>query len=163
MASAMPVSMQGMDNSSLVTLGAWGDHGACREILKRHIMDVHSVPYDEAEEKFKEIATKNKEGSWIVSLPYQIGIAMALTAAFGSVPLVFDLGTAKWFNHFYVTADVPEPKDLETWLEVGSWTWGVSTTFIDLIVSWLPCSLNTLTDLDLTRIMCWHFLTLTVE
>ena len=23
----------------------------------------------------------------------------------------------------YVTADVPEPKDLETWLEVGAWTW----------------------------------------
>ena len=23
----------------------------------------------------------------------------------------------------YVTADFPEPKDLETWLEVGSWSW----------------------------------------
>jgi hypothetical protein len=131
MANSMPVSMQGMDNSSLVTLGAWGDHGACREILKRHIMDVRHVSYDEAEEKFKEIAAKNKEGSWILGVPHQIGIGLALTAAFGSVPMVFDLSTAKWFNQFYVTADVPEPKDLETWLEVGSWTWGVSSNGID--------------------------------
>ena len=28
-----------------------------------------------------------------------------------------------WFNERYVTADVPPEKDLETWLEVGSWTW----------------------------------------
>lgn len=28
-----------------------------------------------------------------------------------------------WFNEHFVTADVPEPKDLETWLEVGSFAW----------------------------------------
>ncbi len=37
---------------------------------------------------------------------------------------VFDLNTALWFNEYFVTADVAEPADLETWLEVGSWTWG---------------------------------------
>ena len=30
---------------------------------------------------------------------------------------------ALWFNEHYVTADVAEDKDLETWLEVGGWTW----------------------------------------
>lgn len=28
------------------------------------------------------------------------------------------------FNEHYVTTDVADDKDLETWLEVGSWTWG---------------------------------------
>merc|ERR1711988_804510 len=37
--------------------------------------------------------------------------------------MVFDLGTALWFNEYFVTADVAEPEDLETPLEVGIWTW----------------------------------------
>jgi hypothetical protein len=39
-------------------------------------------------------------------------------------PMVFDLYTASYFNTLYVTTDIPEPKDLETVLEVGNWTWG---------------------------------------
>ena len=54
----------------------------------------------------------------LLSLPYQIGIGMGVTAAFASIPLVFDLSTAEWFNKLYVTTDVPEPEDLETMLEV---------------------------------------------
>ena len=37
--------------------------------------------------------------------------------------MCFDLHTTLWFNEGYVTTDVPEAKDLETWLEVGSWSW----------------------------------------
>jgi len=36
---------------------------------------------------------------------------------------VFHLGTVEWFNEIFVTADVPPEKDLETWLEVGAWSW----------------------------------------
>ena len=42
---------------------------------------------------------------------------------FATFPLCFDLPLALWFNDRFVTTDVAEPKDLETWLEVGSWTW----------------------------------------
>mgnify|MGYP006202402365 FL=1 len=52
-----------------------------------------------------------------------MGIASALIAGFGSIPMCFDLHTTLWFNEGYVTTDVPEAKDLETWLEVGSWSW----------------------------------------
>ena len=37
--------------------------------------------------------------------------------------MVFDINTVKWFNEYFVTTDVPEPQDLETILEVGSWSW----------------------------------------
>jgi hypothetical protein len=36
------------------------------------------------------------------------------TAGVGSLPMVFDLTTALWFNEYFVTADVAEPEDLET-------------------------------------------------
>jgi hypothetical protein len=40
-----------------------------------------------------------------------------------SIPMIFHLDTVLWFNDYYVTSDVPEAKDLETPLEVGSWAW----------------------------------------
>lgn len=32
--------------------------------------------------------------------------------------MIFDINTVVWFNEAFVTSDVPEPKDLETPLEV---------------------------------------------
>lgn len=122
-AKAMPLSYQTMENTSLVTLAHLADHDAAREMLKRHIMDVDGCSYDKATEKFKEIAKKNLDGAWLLSVPYRLGISVALIAGFGSIPMVFDLGTAQWFNEYFVTTDVPDPEDIETWLEVGSWTW----------------------------------------
>lgn len=124
-AHSVPLSPQEMDNATLVTLASLGEHDACKEILIRHIMDVDRVDYDKATVKFVEISKKNMQGTWILNLPYKIGIVTAVGAALASFPLCFDLGTAGWFNKYYVTTDVPEPRDLETWLEVGSWTWNV--------------------------------------
>ena len=38
--------------------------------------------------------------------------------------MVFDEKLALWFNEAYVTMEIPPQSDLDTWLEVGSWTWG---------------------------------------
>jgi hypothetical protein len=86
-------------------------------------MSVDNVGYAEAVKTFDVVAAKNREGIWLDALPYTVGIGLASTAAFVSLPMVFDLTTAIWFNEGYVTTDVPEPRDLETHLEVGSWTW----------------------------------------
>ena len=64
-----------------------------------------------------------RQGMWIATFPYKLGIFTSVSAAFVSIPLVFDLDTALWFNENFVTTEVAEDKDLETWLEVGSWTW----------------------------------------
>ena len=37
-----------------------------------------------------------------------------------SFPLCFHLDSVMAFNDAFVTADVAEPKDLETWLEVAA-------------------------------------------
>ena len=56
-------------------------------------------------------------------LPYYIGLSSAVVGGGLAFPMVFSYDLAKWFNHYYVTTDVPEESDLETMLEVGSWTW----------------------------------------
>jgi hypothetical protein len=105
-ATAMPLSVEEMDNSTLVSLGAMECHDARMEILKRHIMSKDRIPYEEAEEIFKKISVKNKEGMWVLALPYQVGVTVALTTGALSLPMVFDLNTAHWFNELYVTMDV---------------------------------------------------------
>ena len=120
-ANAMPNSPPEMDNGTLVTLAWLGNFHACSEMLIRNIMQVDKVDYDTAIKTFDLIAAKNREGMFLLALPYQIGITAALVAGFGSLPMVFSLPVAEWFNQYYVTTDVPEPQDLETMLEIGSW------------------------------------------
>jgi len=120
-ANSMPVGMSEMNNETLVTIAALGNHNARCEILIRHIMSVDGRDYDSATSKFEEIEDSNRAGMAVY--PYFVGIGAGMLAAFGSLPLVFDLNTAVWFNEFYVTTDIPEQRDLETMLEVGSWTW----------------------------------------
>ena len=122
-ATAMPLSCREMDNITLITLSTMKNHDACVEVLKRHIMNVDKVSYDQAEQTFYSIAAVNSQGMLFQTIPYKLGITVALTAGLGSIPLCFHLPTIHWFNREYVTTDVPEPADLETWLEVGSWAW----------------------------------------
>lgn len=122
-ANTLPLSSREMENSSLVVLAAMGRYEARVEILKRHIMTVDNIGYEIACQTFEKIHDENRNYIWLSSLPYQVGIVTALTAAAASIPLCFYLPTVVYFNEHYVTADVPEPKDLETFLEVGSWAW----------------------------------------
>ena len=139
MAKEMPRDESEMDNATLVTLAALGQPNARIEILLRDIMVKDNVDYTEAQLIFLEIEKKNEEYMFLFSLPYKIGIAVALTGAFASFPLVFDLGTAEWFNHNYVTTEVPETKDLETVLEVGAWTWNWMEPILGQISFFLLC------------------------
>merc|ERR1719498_1951380 len=59
----------------------------------------------------------------MAKFPYRAAIATSVFAGFASFPLCFHLDTVMWFNDAYVTADHAEAKDLETALEVGSWSW----------------------------------------
>ena len=44
---------------------------------------------------------------------YKVLATTSVVAGFLTIPLCFDLDTALWFNEVYVTADIPESKDLE--------------------------------------------------
>ena len=116
-------NVQEMDNNTLVTVASMSNHEATIEVLKRHIMMVDKVPYEEAEKTFDKIQKVNNQRKWLAALPYQFGIVTATGTAMASIPMVFGLNTATWFNHNFVTIEVPDAADLETALEVGSWSW----------------------------------------
>ena len=86
-------------------------------------MAKNEVEWGAAKEKFKEISSENLRGMFISTLPYKAGILAVTTAALATFPMCFDLGTATWFNELHVTTELAAEKDLETWLEVGAWTW----------------------------------------
>eukprot|EP00529_Nitzschia_sp_RCC80_P030982 CAMPEP_0113517312 /NCGR_PEP_ID=MMETSP0014_2-20120614/42166_1 /TAXON_ID=2857 /ORGANISM="Nitzschia sp." /LENGTH=294 /DNA_ID=CAMNT_0000414449 /DNA_START=121 /DNA_END=1005 /DNA_ORIENTATION=- /assembly_acc=CAM_ASM_000159 len=119
----MPTGFSELGNDALLTIAEMGNHTARIEVLKRHIMAVDNVDYQEATKTFKQIAEKNREGVALASLPYKIGITTALVAGFGAIPMVFEVNLAMWFNEGFVTMDIPEPNELDTPLEVGAWTW----------------------------------------
>eukprot|EP00978_Attheya_sp_CCMP212_P035558 scaffold155359_cov52-Attheya_sp.AAC.5 len=123
MAKSMPLSCQEMDNTSLLTLSALKVKDARSEVLRRHIMSTDNVSYEEACKTFDKISTYNASQFTEYTLPYKVGIGLSVTAGVASFPLCFYLPVVHWFNEGYVTADVPEPQDLETMLEVGSWAW----------------------------------------
>jgi len=122
-AKAMPMCYSEMDNSSLITLGALGKIDARREILKRHIMNVDNSSYEDACASFKKIEEEIDSYNLFLRLPSTVGLIGGMGLATVSIPLVFDLNTVQWFNEHYVTTDIPEQRDLETWLEVGAWSW----------------------------------------
>jgi hypothetical protein len=148
-----------LDNRALMIIGAMEDRGAREEILKRHIMSVDGVPYELACETFWEIRERNRRRLFLLSLPYKIGIFTALSAAALSFPLVFDLGTVEWFNTNYVTADVPEPKDLETPLEVGTWAWNWMEPPLGQISSGLLCLQHNRCETLIDVLLSFFFLT----
>lgn len=123
MVKSMPVSYQSMDNISLATLGAMGNYAALQEMLKRHIMATDGVSYQEATDIYAKIEKKNFEYEHVMAFPFQAGIVTCFAAGCISIPLVFYLPAVEFFNEHFVTAEHPPTKELETWLEVGSWSW----------------------------------------
>jgi len=122
-AKKLPLSPTELSNEQLIFLSALESLEAREEILKRHIMAIDDVEYVEAKKTFSTIQATNKNGNLIRTLPFKLGVGISVTSAVLSFPLTFHQSTVSWFNEKFVTADVPEPKDMETWLEIGSWSW----------------------------------------
>jgi hypothetical protein len=120
----MPREYSEMSNNILVPLAVRGNYEARRERLIREIMEVDGCDREAAEAKHQIISSANRAGNSLYKLPYTVGITLAMVGGIASFPMVFDVNTALWFDENYVTTDVPPPEDLETMLEVGSWTWG---------------------------------------
>ena len=135
----VPCSVRDMDNISLSTLSKQDNHvQALEEMLKRHIMKVDKVDYHQACLVLEEIEKVNHKWEHFMALPFQIAILTCGAGALLAFPLVFHLPTVEYFNEYYVTAEHPQPKELETWLEVGSWSW-----------NWMVRAI-------LWNVVCWH-------
>lgn len=121
---AAPQSIAEVSDPMLMLMAEQADHGACEERLRRNVMAVDQVDYEGAEKKMEAIKTQCFKRMTLSTLPYKVGVVGGVASAIVCVPFVFHKGTALWFNDIYVTGDVPPPEDLETFYEVGSWTWG---------------------------------------
>ena len=80
-----------------------GDQEAREERLIREIMATDNVEWTEAREKFAVIMKMNRQGLFVATLPYKIGIFTAVSAGFISIPLLFHLDTVLLFNESFVT------------------------------------------------------------
>lgn len=138
-AKKIPRTFAAMTNDQVLHFAEMGIPEACRECVVRDIMDVDQVEYDEAMKTFQKVAATNREGMIAAAIPFYLGFGAAFSAAFVSVPMVFDLSTVTWFNEHYVTTDLPEPKDLETVLEVGAWSWNWMEPVLGHISFFLLC------------------------
>lgn len=107
----------------LFTVAALGDQEARIERLLREIMSTKNIERPDALLIFGDIVKANRRGLYLALTPYYTGITVSIISAIVSIPMIFSLNTVLWFNNLFVTSDVPEPKDLETFLEVGSWAW----------------------------------------
>jgi hypothetical protein len=130
----------------LISAALHGDDDAIRERLVREVMRVDSVEWKEASNIVDVVRDTNQSGLLAVKFPYYIGITVGFVSAWGCLPLVFDLPTAEWFNTAYVTTEHPQPEDVETWLEVGAWTW-----------NWMEPLLGTI-SFQLLALQCKFFL-----
>jgi len=122
-AKALPREYHEFSNSVLVSAAFRGDFGARKERMIREVMAADGGSYLDARAKVKEMSVANRAANGLYRLPYYTGVTLALGGGFASIPLCFDIDTAMWFNENFVTTDVADPEDLETPLEVGSWTW----------------------------------------
>jgi len=115
--------IQGTQLFMLAKLEGPSQADACRERMRREIMYVDNVDWYGATDALLALDKSNSAGLALARAPYQLTWGAAFLGGWISLPLVFYLPVARWFNKFYVTMDVPEKSDLDTMLEVGSWTW----------------------------------------
>mmetsp|Transcript_28632 Transcript_28632/g.78709 ORF Transcript_28632/g.78709 Transcript_28632/m.78709 type:complete len:242 (+) Transcript_28632:59-784(+) len=138
-AQKMPKNYDEMPNDMLLTMAIMGDQHAREERLIREIMSVDNCSWEEAQPRFHQILASNRKGLFVKTLPYKIGVFTAVLSGLVSLPMIFDYNTVLWFNELYVTTDVPEAKDLETPLEVGSFAWNWMEPPLGTISFFLLC------------------------
>lgn len=122
-ARAMGTTMSCLSNESLHVLAEQDHHDAAEERLIRNIMVVDDLEWHDARKAAQAIHEFNRQGLFMLTLPYKVGMVGWSVTALVSFPLVFSKDLALWFNEKYVTTDVPEDKDMETIWEIGGWTW----------------------------------------
>lgn len=117
------VHMSELAGERVFMLAHGGDVNAKREILRREIMCVDKIPYTATTEVLLEINSKTESALAVQKPATQFLIYFAQFSGWAAIPMVFSLTLVKAFNEKFVTMDLPEPSDLDTILETGSWAW----------------------------------------
>lgn len=102
-AKAMPTMYRMMPNELILSMAVMGDQEAREERLIREIMSVDNCSWIDAQPRFLEMVSSNRKYLAFATIPYKMGIILSVGAAFGSIPMIFDINTVLWFNELYVT------------------------------------------------------------
>ena len=122
-------------SADLVVKAALHEHASSvRERLIREVMSVKHINYQRANAIVNDMSHANSSGLPKFKVPFHAGATLGFVACWASLPLVFDYSTALWFNTAFVTTEVPPAEDLETWLEVGAWTWNWNEPFMGTLM-----------------------------
>lgn len=119
----MPTSVAYMSNESLIILAEGGSHEACFERLVRDVMRVDNLEYMEAKKVADSIRASNRQHVRTYASFNWAGLFGSSFCLAACIPMVFSRRVALMFNEHFVTTEVPEAADLETFYEVGAWTW----------------------------------------
>lgn len=92
----------------LMTKLPGGSLPASRERLRRDIMFVDGVSYEDAGYRIVQIARYGRVSASLLKAPYYFGMAAAYVGGYLSIPLVFSLSIAHSFNESHVKADPPD-------------------------------------------------------
>jgi len=122
-AKGMPRKFSAMRHEQILQLCVEGSYEARREALIRNVMAVDTIAYDDAQAKVEIMAKDNRSHMKAEYFPYHMGMGGALLTGVISFPLIFHKESVMWFNDRFVTADIPDAAELETFLEVGGWSW----------------------------------------
>ena len=125
-AKQLPTQWSEMSNNDLLRwCGPDGILGANEERVARHVMAADDLSWEEVQpiiwEMRKFLGTERK--AFLYNMPYRIGLGTAVGGGIVSVPLIFHKGSVLAFNEACVSMEVPPPSDLDTILEIGSWSW----------------------------------------
>eukprot|EP00927_Polykrikos_kofoidii_P020975 TRINITY_DN20000_c1_g1_i1.p1 TRINITY_DN20000_c1_g1~~TRINITY_DN20000_c1_g1_i1.p1 ORF type:complete len:397 (-),score=32.50 TRINITY_DN20000_c1_g1_i1:76-1092(-) len=115
-----------LDSDTLVSLALSGDMYARRERLLREIMLVDKVSWDDAHDRLIEIDVFCEQYYWLQSMPYRIGVFLAVAGAVGSCLLVFNKSLSLSYAVGIAGEELPEGvEDISemTYNQVGTWTW----------------------------------------
>jgi len=139
-AAGMPRHLSDLSGEQIYLLAeSCAHHGAVRERLRREIMVIDGIEYAHTSKRLLEMGALIKGGHTMLKLPFEVGIWTSLIAGWASIPLVFHFSTAQLFNDKFVTADPPDVGEADTWLEVGSWSWGWMEPPLGTISFFLLC------------------------
>ena len=108
---SQPTAYHEMSNDVLMMLAASGDHAARTERLIREVIAVDSCSWRDASTRVEQLAA-DVLGAQVAHRASRrldmLAVPLSLCAGFASIPLVFSLDVALWFNDLFVTADIPQ-------------------------------------------------------
>jgi len=122
-----PTHVCEMPHQTLAELAMLGNHSAHRERLLREIMAVEGESWGKAHQRLDKFDEYNERYYWLESLPYRLGLVVALTGGIAASFMVYWKPAALYWGETVANEELPEGvEDIAemTTNQVGTWTWG---------------------------------------